>query len=180
MSIHFLIVPQGIHINLSGQAMHSFIVDLDDIYYYSAQRGSKGELHMSLTTEVPERIQSLLAKRQEHLDAVAAIDATLEKVAGVLTPNGRGPKPAVAPAKAPAAAGKKRQKPREFAVSASESILAFVKANKNPTTQDVKKHWDSEGRGGRADQTLSVLTKAKKLKRTPLGKGQLGSTYSLA
>jgi hypothetical protein len=135
---------------------------------------------MALTTEVPERIQSLLTKRQEHLDAVGVIDATLARVASVLSPNGHSPKPTSAAANAPVAAGKKSNRQGKFATSANDSILAFVKSNKNPTTQDIKKHWASEGRGGGADNPLSMLTKAKKLKRTPLENGIRGSRYSIA
>ena len=47
------------------------------------------------------------------------------------------------------------------------------------TTQDIKKMWAGEGRGGSADNPLSKMVKAKMLKRTPLGNGMKGSRYSL-
>lgn len=58
-------------------------------------------------------------------------------------------------------------------------MLAFVKEHKNPTSQEIERHWTSEGRRGLAANSLTRLVKAKKLKRTPLGKGIRGSRYSL-
>jgi hypothetical protein len=131
--------------------------------------------------ELPVRIQKLLEERQSHLDAVARIDEILASVGAAL-----GATPAKAPAtksvtaaaKTPAPPAKKR-KLKRFAVSAEASILAFVKEKKNPTSQDITKHWQAEGRGGRADNTLSLMVKHKKLKRTPLGKGIRGSRFTL-
>ena len=129
---------------------------------------------------LPQSIQQLLEERQQHAEAIAAIDATLARVREALGTKSthRGRKLAVVTAQAPAAKSKRRR--RKFAVSANELVLAFVKAKKNPTTQDIKQHWTSErhSKGG-ADNILSMLTKAKKLKRTPLGKGMRGSRYSL-
>jgi hypothetical protein len=80
--------------------------------------------------------------------------------------------------KTPAAKVRKRAK---FAVSASDLVLAFVKTKKNPTSKEITQHLLSEGRNlGAVSNALSVLTQKKKLKRTPLGKGLPGSTYSLA
>jgi hypothetical protein len=62
----------------------------------------------------------------------------------------------------------------------NDLILNFVKQNKRPTTREINTHWISEGRSGKADNTLSILVNAGKLKRTPLGGGEKGSRYSLA
>jgi hypothetical protein len=129
---------------------------------------------------LPQSIQQLLEQRQQHAQAIAAIDATLARVREALgtASTHRGRKLTTVSVKAPAARGKRRR--RKFAVSANELVLAFVKAHKNPTTQEIKQHWASEGRSkGGTDNILSMLTKAKKLKRTPLGKGMRGSRYSL-
>ena len=134
----------------------------------------------SSLTVLPQSIQQLLEKRQQHAESIAAIDATLARVREALGTKSthRGRKLAVITAKAPAARGKRRR--RKFAVSANELVLAFVKAKKNPTTQDIKQLWANEGRPkSGADNILSMLTKAKKLKRTPLGRGLRGSRYSL-
>ena|ERR1700722_18135690 len=85
-------------------------------------------------------------------------------------------------AKPMATIGKNRRKQRvrrKFTVSGEESVLSFVKEHKGATTQDIKKFWAGEGRGGTADNVLSKLVKEKKLKRTPLD-GQRGSRYGVA
>ena len=135
--------------------------------------------------EVAQRIQQLIEQRQEHADAIARIDSTLERVGTALT-NGvarRGRRPTshstIIPAEPPTRKRSRRRRRRKFATSAEESILAFVKEHKNPTTQDLKKLWANEGRGGTADNALSKLVKEKRLKRTPL-EGQRGSRFALA
>jgi hypothetical protein len=72
--------------------------------------------------------------------------------------------------------GGKRTRQR-FETSGEDSIINFIRSNRNPTTQDVKKHWASEGRGGTADNALSKLVKERKIKRIPLV-GERGSRYS--
>jgi hypothetical protein len=128
-------------------------------------------------------IETLLKQREQHIQAIGQIDKTLASVAAVLGGSPAVPaaiaKPAAAPvtAKAPAAKGKKLT---QFAESASSLVLAFVKANKNPTTLEIMKHLASKGRTATSgSNALSTLAKANKLKRTPLGKGILGSRYSL-
>ena len=129
---------------------------------------------------VIQRIEQLLRERQEHQEAVTRIDQMLERVGHALgtklprRPRGGNHLPEVKP---PMQTRHRRRK--KFAVSGDESIIAFVKERKNPTTKDLTKHWSSEGRGGTAANALSRLVKEKKLKRTPL-EGQRGSRYSLA
>jgi hypothetical protein len=144
--------------------------------------------NLSSPAAVAQRIQQLLEERREHQEALARIDQTLGRVGAALgaSINGRpGRKPGRPPAAAsasaisPATKGRRRQR-RKFAVSGDASVLAFVKENRNPTTQEINKHWKQEGRGATADNTLSILTKQKKLKRTPLGNGIRGSRYSIA
>lgn len=121
---------------------------------------------------IAQRLANLLTDRQKHADAIAEIDSILARVAGVFT-NGQS---------APAAAtrGKKRRRRGRFAVSANDLILGFVKEHPGAATSEIKRHWAAEGRAGGADNTLSLLVKAKELKRSPLGKGIRGSKYSLA
>lgn len=137
------------------------------------------------------RVESLLQQRQQHMDAVSRIDATLgeiEKLLG-LTVNGRrrGRPPgrpradagaAAAPAGAPRGRRRGRRKRGSFETTGEESIINFIKSNKNPTTQEVKAHWASEGRGGTADNALSKLVREKKIKRIPL-EGERGSRYAV-
>ncbi len=134
-------------------------------------------------TALPNHIQQLLEQRQQHTDAISQIDQTLAKVTLALGVTTTVPaKTEVVPvaAKAPAAKPKKRQRSK-FAVSATDLVLEFVKAKKTPTTKEITQHLVSEGRSlGAISNALSVLTSSKKLKRTPLGKGIMGSTYSVA
>jgi len=135
--------------------------------------------------ELPNKIQQLLEQRQQHTAAISQIDHTLAKVSAALggtTAPLTVSKSTATPVavKAPAVKGKKRTRTK-FAVSTNDVILAFVKAKKNPTSKEITQHLLSEGRTSSvASNALSVLTAAKKLKRTPLGKGILGSTYSIA
>lgn len=126
------------------------------------------------------RIEQLLRERQEHQEAITRIDEMLERVGDALgaKPTGR-PRGGNHSSVTEAPARARRRRRRKFAVSSAESVLAFVKERKNPTTQEIKKHWTTEGRKGTADNALTLLVKGKKLKRTPL-EGQRGSRYSLA
>jgi hypothetical protein len=135
---------------------------------------------MPTANAIAQRLTNLLIDRQKHADAMAEIDATLARVAGVLT-DGRSAKAISTPAGIPGTAGKKRRRRRgKFAVSGNDLILTFLKANPSATTAEIKKHWAAEGRAGGADNTLSLLVKAKELKRTPLGKGIRGSKFTVA
>lgn len=133
------------------------------------------------------RVEHLLEQKQQHTDAIAHIDGMLAAVGAALNgsaapaPRAAAPAKAAKAAKAAPAAGKGRRRGRgHFALSAEESILAFVKENKNPTTRDVNQHFKAEGRSSTADNALTKLVKDKRLKRIPLGKGIRGSHYSLA
>jgi hypothetical protein len=136
------------------------------------------------TAALPNQIQQLLTQRQQHTDAISKIDKTL---AGVTAALGGTAKPVVQPKAAVVATAKKaavtKSKPASrgtFTVSAPDLVLALLKG-KPATTKEITKHLVSQGRTtSSVSNALSVLTKAKKLKRTPLGKGLLGSTYSLA
>ena len=112
-------------------------------------------------TQLAERIQGLIEARQHHASAIEVIDQTLAGVGAALGTKKVGrPKllPAAAPvmaAPAAAAGGKKRRRRRsKYAMSAEDSILGFVKENRNPTTQEIKAHYASEGRGGSADNSF--------------------------
>jgi hypothetical protein len=128
---------------------------------------------------LPQKIQQLLEERQLHAAAVETIDKLLGEIGAVLGSGvKRGPGRPKATASTLGAKKKKRHR-RTFAVSGEQSILDFIKTNKNPTSQDIEKHWKSEGRSYVAANLLSKLVKEKRLKRTPLGKGIRGSRYSL-
>ena len=132
---------------------------------------------------LPAQIQKLLDQKAEHSAAISKIEKTLAGVTaalgGSVTPVAV-TKTAPAAVKTPVVKGKKRTRTK-FAVSTNDVILSFVRARKTPTSKEITQHLLTEGRTSSvASNALSMLTAAaKKLKRTPLGKGMLGSTYSL-
>jgi hypothetical protein len=136
----------------------------------------------STATDVASRIQQLLSERQQHEQAIQRLDQILNRVGAALGTGGagaparRGRPPKAASAQSAPTSGRRR---RRFAVSGEQSVINFVKQQGKPTTQQVKKHWQSEGRGGTSDNVLSKLVREKRLKRAPL-KGQRGSEYSVA
>jgi len=126
------------------------------------------------------RIEQLLRERQEHQESLARIDEMLKRVGDALGTKAPGrPRGGNHLSEVEPPLRTRRRRRRKFAVSGDESIIAFVKERKNPTTKDLTKHWASESRGGTAANALSRLVKEKKLKRTPL-EGERGSRYSLA
>jgi len=148
--------------------------------------------NVSSPAALPQYLEQLLNQRKHHVNAIASIDSTLERVTAAL--GGATAKPVVV------ASMKKRGRPFKIApavikapvppkaaaksakagMTANEFVLAFVASKKNPTTQEINKHWKVSGRKGMADNNLSLLTKAKKLKRMPLGGGLRGSRYAVA
>ena len=139
---------------------------------------------MARQIDISIHVRRLVEEKQKHTDALARINETLDSISGMLSGNGHAQKsnrPSVSTAAAiPAATPRKRRKRRHFAVSGNDLILSFVKERKNPTTKEINGHWVSEGRSGKADNTLTLLAKAGRLKRKPLGGGERGSRYSLA
>ena len=72
-----------------------------------------------------------------------------------------------------------RRKRRKYATTARESLLDLVKRKGGATTKEITAQWKAEGRGGKADNLISIMVKAGELKRTPL-KDQAGSRYTVA
>src|SRR4051812_11361475 len=95
--------------------------------------------------DLAQRIQQLLEERQQHADAIARIDQVLEGVGaalGNLSPNGRrGRRPAATAAATQAPAKGRRRRRGRFSTTGDESILAFVKQHKNPTSREIEEHW---------------------------------------
>src|SRR5579864_9767206 len=122
------------------------------------------------------RIHDLVQRRQQHAQAITEIDETLDQIGSLLrtgrdgshVKRGPGRPPGSTNSAGPRRRGRRRRGRGSFQTTAEESILTFVKENRNPTTQEIKSHWKSEGRGGTADNALSKLFKERKLKRTPL------------
>jgi DNA-binding transcriptional regulator YiaG len=67
-------------------------------------------------------------------------------------------------------------KPGKSKQTAAELILSFLNGRKSLTSTEINVAWKKAGRAGNADNTLSLMVKAKKLRRTKL-KEQRGSEY---
>jgi len=117
-------------------------------------------------------IASLRSQRQALVDKLADIDATFAEL-GLSADEGarRGRRPG-----RPAGSVGKRKR-GSFAKSGEQSVLDFVKSHGKPNAADVNKHWQGEGRGGKADNALSKLVKEGKLKRVEV-KGERGARYT--
>ena len=134
------------------------------------------------TSQLVERIQKLLDERRQHADVIVSIDQILGNVSAALgnsavaSPNRKMIVTTLDAGNVPAVKDRKQRGRRgSFALSAEESILAFVKEKKNPTSAEISRYLNGEGRSASASNALGKLVKGKKLKRTPLGEGRLGS-----
>jgi hypothetical protein len=81
----------------------------------------------------------------------------------------------------PAKRGPKKATKRvrgKFEITGDELILLFVRKLGCPTTEDIRRHWESEGRRGKAENNLTNLVKSGKLLRNRMA-GQTRSTYTL-
>ncbi|MEI8194811.1 MAG: helix-turn-helix domain-containing protein [Phycisphaerae bacterium] len=84
--------------------------------------------------------------------------------------------PKAAPAPAAKPAPRQTKKLGQFKQTATEFVLSLLKGRRVLTTSQINAAWKKAGRGDRADKTLGLMVKARKLKRKPLG-GRMGSEY---
>ncbi len=129
---------------------------------------------------IGKMIDGLRTQRRDLVAKLARIDDMFASLGisaeGAASRRGRPPG-----AKAPKAvkAGKRgRRKRGSFAISGEESVLAFVKKHGKPNAKEVNAHWQGEGRGGKADNTLGKLIAKKLIKRVPGAKDERGSRYA--
>lgn len=142
--------------------------------------------------ELSKLIKELRSERQQHVDAIARIDQTFEQF-GISPDKGSYSVKAVSPAgkskgaaKKPASGKKtskkkssgKRRGPNSFAVTGEESVLGFIAQHGEANSKEINAHWANEGRGGKANNTLTKLVKDKKLKRVK-NANERGSRYKL-
>ena len=123
-------------------------------------------------------LADLMKQRQIHVDALAKIEGVFAKYG--IKPGHAQPTAAPVVEAEPAPTGaKKSRKRRKFATTADQFVLSMLAGGKNPTTGEINTAWTEEGRIGKADNTLSLLVKNKKIKRMPVKEGR-GSKYALA
>lgn len=127
--------------------------------------------------ELTSLVDKLRAERRKHEDAIAEIDRVFVDL-GIAEDGTGGRRGRRKGAKAGTRKGGRRKR-GSFKQTAEESILTYVKKAGKPTTAEVNKHWQAEGRGGKADNTLTKLVQAKKLKRVK-DKNVRGSRYTVA
>ena len=133
----------------------------------------------SPAAELETMIRQLRAERQQHIDAIAKIEATFERF-GITPEGGTGKRRGRKPGRPKAAKTVKKRGTRgSFSKTADQFVLDLFKGGKKLTTSEINSRWKQAKRGSTADTTLSKLTKNKKLKRENI-KGKHGSNYSAA
>ncbi|MFO0579181.1 MAG: hypothetical protein U1A78_34710 [Polyangia bacterium] len=157
----------------------------------------------SSAAELTRLVSQLRTERQHHIDSIAEIDATFREFgisagssgkAGAPGKRGRKPAAEAAPkagkrgrkpgrkpgrvAKAGAGKGKRGGRGGKFEVTGDQLILDFVRSKGGATTEEIRKHWESSGRRGKAENNLTGLVKSGQLKRIKL-EGKPGSRYEI-
>jgi hypothetical protein len=140
---------------------------------------------LSTEKELAKLIGGLKAERQELVNKLASIDkvfasfgipvvskvtATVSVAASPTTITGK------RRGRPPGSKNSKRKRGM-FSKTGEETVLEYVTSKGPVTAAEVNKHWQGEGRGGKADNTLSKLVKDGKLKRVK-NKGERGSSYA--
>ncbi|MCC7409413.1 MAG: hypothetical protein IT442_15220 [Phycisphaeraceae bacterium] len=129
--------------------------------------------------ELDQLISKLQAQRAGYVEEIEKIDAIFARygIGGGVVRRGRG-RPAKAAGAVVGRRGRRRKR-GSFAKTGEQSILDFIKSHGKPSTADVNVHWKKEGRGGKADNTLTRLVKEGRLKRVA-SKDVRGSRYAVA
>ena len=111
------------------------------------------------TDELARIIRQLQAERQQHADAIAAIDEQFEQHGIAAEPRkkrrGRRRGPGRPKGSMIRKVGKKKR--RTFSKTADEFILDLLKG-RSMTTGEINAKWRQTKRGGNADTTLSRLS----------------------
>lgn len=120
-------------------------------------------------------IADLQSERQRHADAVTEIDATLDRF-GIRLNTASAPRGPGRSSKKDGTKKGRRRGRKSYSQTANEFVLGLVKS-RSMTTREINEAWTAAGRKGKADNTLTKLTKAKQLKRKNI-KGARGSQYT--
>tara|TARA_B100000609_G_C17118056_1_gene383385 strand:+ start:67 stop:495 length:429 start_codon:yes stop_codon:yes gene_type:complete len=137
----------------------------------------------NVAIELRRLVQQLHDERAEHVKAIEAIDRTFQDLslnAQRVEPTAERPRGRPIDRKNGLKTGKnnKKRARKTFAVTADAFVLSFVQANPGCTTAQVNAHWTTEGRNGKADQTLFKLVKTGQIARKNI-KGRRGSMYTV-
>jgi hypothetical protein len=121
-------------------------------------------------------LANLIAQRQEHLDALAEIDSLFAKYGMTLGQAKKkvGRKPG---RKSGGKSGGGRRTRGHFDQTAEEFVLGLLQGG-SLTTGAINAAWKKAGRKATANNTLTKLTKEKKVQRAKV-KGGRGSSYSV-
>lgn len=153
------------------------------------------------TTELRNLISRLRLEHQHHINSIAEIDQTLREfgLGGASSPSkgqrgrrkatktalhspkkGRGGRRKGVKATRAIQIGTRRSSPSgKFSVTGNDLILQFLKDKGGSTTEEIRKHWEESGRGGKAAQLLTGLVQRGQIQRTKLP-GKAGSVYSVS
>mgnify|MGYP006908260795 CR=1 FL=1 len=131
----------------------------------------------SATTELARLVQSLQKERQEHVDAITAIDDAFASLGISPKPAGKRGRPAAAKA-APKPGRKRRRREAKDGMTGEQFLLSLL-AKAKLSTADVNAKWKASGRKNVANILLGQLVKKGKLKRAD-NRGGRGSVSSAA
>jgi hypothetical protein len=140
---------------------------------------------VSPTAGFEKYLSELLAKRKEYQKGLDEIDALFGKWGVVVgaPAAARGPvaqKSSGSALAAPRAGGRRGpRRGRKYGQTAEQFILSLLSGGKGLETAAINGAWKEAGRGGRSDQTLAKMVKARKLKRVNVP-GIRGSRYTAA
>jgi hypothetical protein len=137
----------------------------------------------NVATELRRLVQQLHDERAEHIKTIEAIDQTFNDLgldapqvkAADKTQRGR---PAGSKNSLKTGINDAKRSRKAFAATADTVVLSFIQTNPGCTTAQVNEHWITEGRNGKADQTLFKLVKNGRIVRKNI-KGKRGSTYTV-
>jgi hypothetical protein len=132
----------------------------------------------NVAIELRKLVQQLHDERTEHAKAIEAIDQTFQELgldAHKTTVKPRRGRPVGSKSTVNNWAIGKGKMPT---ATADTFVLSFIQANPGCTTAQVNEHWITEGRNGKADQTLFKLVKTGQIARKNI-KGRRGSMYTV-
>ena len=127
------------------------------------------------TAALTKLVKELQDQRQEHLAAIAEIDATFDSLG--IDPDKAGRRRGRKKSARKTKNGRKKGRGRSKRTG-EQFITGLLTKNKMMTTSQINNRWVAAGRGGKADNTLSKMTRDKKVSRKNI-KGAMGSEYQL-